>query len=375
MADTLEGFFYGGHVVSDRRSLASLCLLFDRLHLATPYDKAEQLPGVVGFKRASRVLAAKRGVGALAARAVLDMLVEMLRRERLFLQKMDGERLIRKGVVVAHGELPGNDERTRARLLSAPKAKLASIFRAGAASVAVATGLTLSDNSIVFVGSNPGLPVPATAVLLREGNFLGRGVETVRVDLPWIQVGSIDGKGLVTARERLAKVLVPYRTALGRMLGRVRKLLEDGAGREELEAEATRLAEGQVHAACLDVAERLKTTKGAEFRRLRTRKGQPRMLSLRMLPRAELQALIDGGVEIVGGLDELLGGRGAALNRVLTVGIMALELRPREVGRAVGIKIVRKKKDGDGAPGDGDAKSEGDSEGEEDASGGDAEAD
>jgi len=371
MPESLDGFYYGGHVVSDRRSLASLCLLFDRLHLATPYDKAGQLPGVVGFKRASRVLAAKRGVGALAARAVLDMLVEMLRRERLFLVKMDGERLISEGVVVAHGELPGNDEHTRVRLLSAPKAKLASIFRAGAASVAVATGLTVTEGTTVFVGSNPELPVPATAVLLREGNFLGRGVETVSVDLPWIQVGALGGKGLVTVRSRMKKVLAPYRAALSRMLARLRVLLEKGAGADELRSEAIRLAGEDVHAACLDVAERLKSGKGAEFRRLRTRKGAPRMLSVKMLPRADLQQLIDGGVEIVGGLDELLGGRGAALDRVLSVGNMALDLRAREAGPAVGRKIVRRKKDGEEVPGEG-----GDEAAEAAAdSGGDAEAD
>ncbi len=344
MAELLEAFYYGGHVVSERRALTNLCILLDKLHLATPYSTSSQLPGVVGFKRASRVLAAKRGVGALAARAVLDMLVEMLRRERLFLTKLDGEKLIRKKIIITHGDLPGTDDGARARLLSAPKAKLASIFRAGAASVAVATGLTSDGAPRTFIGNNPEIPVPAAAVLLSDGDFVSRRLEALVIDLPWIQAGPLLAPDLFTARDRLAKQLTPFRQYLAGLLASTRELLAREAPPEAIRASAEQIIAESIAPACEELQGALDAGKGAAFRKLRRKTGTPLRLALRVVPAPDLQKLIDSGIEIVGGLTELLGGRGNALARVMQDGNLSLELRPREVSKAIGIKIVRKRK-------------------------------
>ena len=112
-------------------------------------------------------------------------------------------------------------------------------------------------NDWILIGDNPNMPIPVFSERVKSVRDLTSilAEECIRISLPQCQ--DISAEDILTAREKLKDVLVPFRMSMQKMSINLRAAIKDGTGIEDIRSEAKFIVESSIEPALFDMKQKI----------------------------------------------------------------------------------------------------------------------
>lgn len=268
------GIYYPNSWIADKKSLATFCLFFDEIHLVTQSDGAKDptsylktLPDEFYINALGNPSKAEMEKVAAFYKFALDN--KALLKEIIFYHPhlLDAQisdithRLLHGGVPVDdfYGLISGASPEMQALskfYQKHPEVKDEIVLRVAPTAMHMA-----KQNDWVLIGDNPDMPVPIFSERLNTVRELTSILadECVRITLPQCQ--ELNAEDILTAREKLNDLLVPFRMSMQRLSGNLRSAIKDKTTIEEIKAEAKFLAESTIEPVLFEMKRKIEIEK------------------------------------------------------------------------------------------------------------------